>query len=100
MMEVVCHISDKLRVIQDRVTRMLIVVGEEVDGHHWLLIYRSMETAASLHISNQLSTDKQLEHPSSKALTFYLFLVLVVLVNFTTRRVRFESAPNKRCFSY
>ena len=64
----VFQITDKLCVIQDRTTRMLIGAAEQKDG---LYFFRSTEAAAALHISNQLAKDvwhNRLGHPSSKVL--------------------------------
>ena len=62
------QVTDKLCILQDRISRILIGVGEQENG---LYFFRGMEMAAAIQSSSSLSADvwhTRLGHPSSKAL--------------------------------
>ena len=69
----VAQVTDRLCILQDRISRMLIGVGEQENG---LYFFRRMEMAAAMQRSSSLSPDvwhTRLGHPSSKVLKLFQF---------------------------
>lgn len=67
------QITDKVCVIQDRITKTLIGAGEQQNG---LYFFRGLEAAAAIQHKNSSSIDvwhRRLGHPSSKALEMLKF---------------------------
>lgn len=67
----VFHITDKLCIIQDCITRTLIGVGEE---HNGLYFFRSMDVTTAMHVSTKSSLDiwhQRLGYSATKAIFIY-----------------------------
>lgn len=50
----ICQISDRLCVVQDRITRMLIEAGEQLNG---LYFFRGVEGVAAVHHVESISME-------------------------------------------
>ena len=70
------QITDKLCLIQDRITRTLIGVAELENGLYFL---RGMEFVGAVHRTGAVSRDvwhQRLGHPSPRVLDFFIYFRL------------------------